>query len=85
MNNYKEFLEQVVSEEFVSTTKKEARQIKRQAAAYLSKDTDRKLSQTDLKRLRAKTNKIKRSKNKANRAQSHLLSRQASQCNNFHK
>lgn len=52
--------------------------IKRKAAAYLGKDAGEKLSQTDLKRLRAKANKMKNSANKAIRA------RGISWYNNFH-
>lgn len=52
--------------------------LKRKAAQYLGKGAGDKLSQTDLKRLRAKANKMKRSANKAERARGNQLFKQVS-------
>ena len=52
--------------------------LKRKAAQYLGKGAGEKLSQTDLKRLRAKANKMKKSKNKAERARGNQLFKQVS-------
>lgn len=74
-------------EDFTGTAKPGSRpgSIKRKAAAYLGKGAGEKLSQTDLKRLRAKANKMKNSENKATRQRGIQLSRQASWYDNFHK
>jgi hypothetical protein len=85
-----EELEQYLSqfdEDFAGPAKAGSRpgSIKRKAAAYLGKGEGSKLSQTDLKRLRAKANKMKTSDNKATRARGIQLSRQVSWYNNFHK
>ena len=58
---------------------------KDKAAVYLGKQADEKLSPTDLKRLRAKTNKMKTAESKAERRRGVQLSRQVSWYNNFHK
>jgi len=50
--------------------------LKRKAAQYLGKGAGEKLSKTDLKRLRAKANKMKKSTNKAERARGNQLYRQ---------
>jgi hypothetical protein len=58
---------------------------KDKAAVYLGKQVDEKLSPTDLKRLRAKTNKMKTAESKAERQRGIQLSRQVSWYNNLHK
>ncbi|MBL6771117.1 MAG: hypothetical protein ISQ22_07090 [Rhizobiales bacterium] len=52
--------------------------LKRKAAMYLGKGAGDKLSKTDLKRLRAKANKMKKSKKKAERDRGIQLARQVS-------
>lgn len=58
---------------------------KQLAEAYLGKGNEDQLTHTDLKRLRAKANKMKTSVNKAERQRGVQLSRQASWYDNFHK
>ena len=50
--------------------------LKRKAAQYLGKGAGEKLSKTDLKRLLAKANKMKKSTKKAERARGNQLYRQ---------
>lgn len=57
--------------------------LKRKAAQYLGKGAGDKLSKTDLKRLRAKANKMKKSTKKAERDRGHQLLKQVSWANNF--
>lgn len=52
--------------------------LKRKAAQYLGKGAGEKLSKTDLKRLRAKANKMKKSTKKAERDRGIQLARQVS-------
>ena len=52
--------------------------LKRKAAMYLGKGAGEKLSKTDLKRLRAKANKMKKSSKKAERDRGIQLARQVS-------
>jgi len=52
--------------------------LKRKAAQYLGKGAGEKLSKTDLKRLRAKANKMKKSKKKAERDRGIQLAKQVS-------
>jgi hypothetical protein len=52
--------------------------LKRKAAQYLGKGAGEKLSKTDLKRLRAKANKMKNSTKKAERDRGIQLARQVS-------
>tara|TARA_E500000178_G_C16806620_1_gene654994 strand:+ start:76 stop:381 length:306 start_codon:yes stop_codon:yes gene_type:complete len=52
--------------------------LKRKAAQYLGKGAGDKLSKTDLKRLRAKANKMKKSSKKAERERGIQLARQVS-------
>jgi hypothetical protein len=52
--------------------------LKRKAAMYLGKGAGDKLSKTDLKRLRAKANKMKKSTKKAEREKGIQLARQVS-------
>ena len=56
--------------------------LKRKAAQYLGKSAGEKLSRTDLKRLRAKANKIKKSTKKSER-RGVQLARQVSWYNNL--
>ncbi len=74
-------------EDLTGTTKPGSRPgtIKHKAAAYLGKGDDEKLSPTDLKRLRAKANKMKTSERKASRQSAVQLSKQASWYGNHHK
>ena len=57
--------------------------LKRKAAQYLGKGAGDKLSKTDLKRLRAKANKMKKSTKKAERDRGNQLAKQVSWANNF--
>ena len=52
--------------------------LKRKAAQYLGKGAGEKLSKTDLKRLRAKANKMKKSTKKAERDRGIQLAKQVS-------
>lgn len=74
---------QKLTEEFSQPVKERAKKpgsqpgsLKRKAAQYLGKGAGEKLSRTDLKRLRAKANKMKKSTNKAERARGNQLYRQ---------
>jgi hypothetical protein len=58
---------------------------RQRAEEFLGKHIDETLSATDLKRLRAKTNKIKTSESKAERQRGIQLSRQVSWYSNYHK
>jgi hypothetical protein len=57
--------------------------LKRKAAQYLGKGAGDKLSKTDLKRLRAKANKMKKSSKKAERDRGIQLAKQVSWAYNF--
>jgi len=57
--------------------------LKRKAAQYLGKGAGEKLSKTDLKRLRAKANKMKKSTKKAERDRGNQLIKQVNWANNF--
>jgi len=57
--------------------------LKRKAAQYLGKGAGDSISKTDLKRLRAKANKMKESIKKAQRARGTQLLKQVSWANNF--
>jgi hypothetical protein len=67
-----------ITEDFTQKAKPGSRpgSLKRKAAQYLGKGAGEKLSKTDLKRLRAKANKMKKSTNKAERARGNQLYRQ---------
>mgnify|MGYP003144105749 CR=1 FL=1 len=69
-----------ITEDFTQAPKPGSRpgSLKRKAAQYLGKGAGDKLSQTDLKRLRAKANKMKKSTNKSTRARGNQLARQVS-------
>lgn len=56
--------------------------LKRKAAQYLGKGAGDKLSKTDLKRLRAKANKMKKSTKKAERDRGNQLLKQVNWANN---
>jgi hypothetical protein len=72
-------------EDFTGKAKKGSRpgSLKRKAAQYLGKGAGDKLSKTDLKRLRAKANKMKKSTKKAERDRGNQLLKQVSWANNF--
>jgi len=74
-----EELEQL-TEDFTQPEKPGSRpgSLKRKAAQYLGKGAGEKLSKTDLKRLRAKANKMKKSTKKAERERGIQLARQVS-------
>jgi hypothetical protein len=74
-----EELEQL-TEDFTQPAKPGSRpgSLKRKAAQYLGKGAGEKLSKTDLKRLRAKANKMKKSTKKAERDRGIQLARQVS-------
>lgn len=67
-----------ITEDFTQPAKPGSRpgSLKRKAAQYLGKGAGDKLSKTDLKRLRAKANKMKKSTNKAERARGNQLYKQ---------
>ena len=79
-------LERIV-EDFTQAPKPGSRpgSLKRKAAQYLGKGAGDKLSQTDLKRLRAKANKMKKSSKKAERDRGIQLARQVSVAYNMKK
>jgi hypothetical protein len=79
-------LERIV-EDFTQDPKPGSRpgSLKRKAAQYLGKGAGDKLSQTDLKRLRAKANKMKKSSKKAERDRGIQLARQVSFAYNMKK
>lgn len=58
---------------------------RRKAAEYMGKDENEITNPTDLRRLRAKANKIKRSDSKANRQKSIQISKQVREYSNNHK
>ena len=72
-------LEQLV-EDFTGKEKPGSRpgSLKRKASQYLGKGAGEELSKTDLKRLRAKANKMKKSSKKAERDRGIQLARQVS-------
>jgi hypothetical protein len=72
-------LEDII-EDFTGKAKPGSRpgSLKRKAAQYLGKGAGDKLSQTDLKKLRAKANKMKKSTKKAERDRGIQLARQVS-------
>ena len=69
-----------ILEDFTQSPKPGSRpgSLKRKASQYLGKGAGEKLSQTDLKRLRAKANKMKKSSKKAERDIGTQLARQVS-------
>ncbi len=71
---------QTLTEDFTQKAKPGSRpgSLKRKAAQYLGKGAGEKLSKTDLKRLRAKANKMKKSTKKAERDRGIQLARQVS-------
>jgi len=71
---------QTLTEDFTQPAKPGSRpgSLKRKAAQYLGKGAGEKLSKTDLKRLRAKANKMKKSSKKAERDRGIQLARQVS-------
>ena len=71
---------QTLTEDFTQKTKPGSRpgSLKRKAAQYLGKGAGEKLSKTDLKRLRAKANKMKKSTKKSERDRGTQLARQVS-------
>ena len=71
---------QKLTEDFTQKAKPGSRpgSLKRKAAMYLGKGAGDKLSKTDLKRLRAKANKMKKSSKKAERDRGTQLARQVS-------
>lgn len=77
INNLMEELQQL-TEDFTQPAKPGSRpgSLKRKAAQYLGKGAGDKLSKTDLKRLLAKANKMKKSTKKAERARGNQLYRQ---------
>ena len=72
-------LEDII-EDFTGKAKPGSRpgSLKRKASQYLGKGTGEKLSKTDLKKLRAKANKMKKSTKKAERDRGIQLARQVS-------
>jgi len=79
IKNLMEELQQL-TEDFTQAAKPGSRpgSLKRKAAMYLGKGAGDKLSKTDLKRLRAKANKMKKSSKKAERDRGIQLARQVS-------
>lgn len=71
---------QTLTEDFTQKAKPGSRpgSLKRKAAQYLGKGAGEKLSKTDLKRLRAKANKMKKSTKKAERDRGIQLAKQVS-------
>jgi hypothetical protein len=92
-DNYDELLQHKLNEleniveDFTQAPKPGSRpgSLKRKAAQYLGKGAGDKLSQTDLKRLRAKANKMKKSTKKAERDRGNQLARQVSFAHNMKK
>ena len=76
-----------ILEDFTQSPKPGSRpgSLKRKASQYLGKGAGEKLSQTDLKRLRAKANKMKKSSKKAERDRGTQLARQVSFAYNMGK
>lgn len=64
-------------------TPRKTREIKQQALELLGHEDDADLKVAEAKRYRAKTNKIKRSSSKAQRAQNHKVERAARDLTNF--
>jgi len=71
---------QTLTEDFTQKARSGSRpgNLKRKAAMYLGKGVGEKLSKTDLKRLRAKANKMKKSTKKTERDKGIQLARQVS-------
>jgi hypothetical protein len=69
-----------ILEDFTQAPKPGSRpgSLKRKASQYLGKGSGKKLSKTDLKRLRAKANKMKKSEKKDEKARGVQLARQVS-------
>ena len=92
-DNYDELLQRKLNEleniveDYTQAPKPGSRpgSLKRKAAQYLGKGAGDKLSQTDLKRLRAKANKMKKSTKKAERDRGNQLARQVSFAHNMKK
>ena len=76
-----------ILEDFTQSPKPGSRpgSLKRKASQYLGKGAGEKLSKTDLKRLRAKANKMKKSDKKAEKARGVQLARQVSFAYNMKK
>lgn len=74
-----------LNEDFTDNTKPERKSIsvKHKAAQYLGKDTVDNLSKSDLRKLQAKSNKMKKSEKKAERQRSTQISKQVSQANSL--
>jgi hypothetical protein len=72
-------------EDFTGKAKKGSRpgSLKRKAAQYLGKGAGDKISKSDLRRLQAKANKMKKSSTKAERQRGIQLAKQVSWANNF--
>jgi len=91
--NYDELLQnklqelEYIVEDFTQAPKPGSRpgSLKRKASQYLGKGAGDKLSKTDLKRLRAKANKMKKSSKKAERDRGIQLARQVSFAYNMKK
>ena len=73
------------NEDFTAKYKKGSRpgSLKRKAAQYLGKGAGDKISKSDLRRLQAKANKMKKSSTKAERQRGIQLAKQVSWANNF--
>ena len=92
-DNYDELLQNKLTEleniveDFTQAPKPGSRpgSLKRKASQYLGKGAGDKLSKTDLKRLRAKANKMKKSTKKAERDRGNQLARQVSFAHNMKK
>lgn len=92
-DNYDELLQNKLTEleniveDFTQAPKPGSRpgSLKRKASQYLGKGAGDKLSKTDLKRLRAKANKMKKSSKKAERDRGNQLARQVSFAHNMKK
>lgn len=80
MDNFDQF-----DEDFTGKPKKGSRpgSLKRKAAQYLGKGAGDSLSKSDLRRLQAKANKMKKSSTKAERQRGIQLAKQVSWANNF--
>lgn len=74
-----------LEEDFTGKAKPGSRpgSLKRKAAQYLGKGAGDKLSKTDMRKLRAKANKMKKSTKKAERQRGIQLARQVSFMKNF--
>ena len=74
-----------IDEDFTGAAKPGSRpgSLKRKAAQYLGKGAGEKLSKSDLRRLQAKANKMKKSEKKAERQRGIQLAKQVSWARNF--